>query len=118
MTNLLHYQIRIPIASFELEELARMFISEIQDLLDTMPAHFIEISGRDIIIFQSIFSKAMNKLEMDTRRSKMERYKREKPYMVKLTKIQILWLHTYIAGVPELSSLRTNILEPHIIDIL
>lgn len=118
MNEFLSYQIKIPLEAFEVEELAKVFIADVNEL--SVNQDYLCQTINDIIIFQFLIRKTVLKLEMDERRKRIEGYLRKKPYQIKLTKPQIYWLWKYIetAQLVELSNLHTNILGRHITELL
>lgn len=116
----LNYQIKVPLEVIEVEELAKVFLINIEVLSPLQDRDQFDPTVYDILIFQLLITKTVQKLEMDKRRNRIEGYVRKKPYNIKLTKPQIYWLYRFIENnrIHFLYSLHTNILGKHIVEMI
>ena len=74
----------------------------------------------DFLTGYQILKPVLKKLQSDVHRQMVEGYNRTKPYSIKLSKLECLWLYLFIQDrkLVELYNIHTNVLGKHIQEFL
>ena len=109
------YKIKIELEPHEAESLAREVVSSYLNVMKKKLQYL-----NDFMTAYEILKPFLNKYQSDVHRNIVEGYTRKKPYSIKLSKLQCLWLYLFIQDrkLVELYHIHTNVLGKHIQEFL